>query len=117
MSRLINADELLALIKPITDEDAKWACTGADVKALLVKSITNAPTVDAEPTRHGEWKEWWPGDCALIMTGEEILYECNLCTAKFVDKSRYCPNCGAKMDGDMWDEEDFCSRGERKNDD
>lgn len=63
--------------------------------------IEEAPTV--EPIRHGEWKEWWPGDCALIMTGEEMLYECNLCTAKFDSKSRYCPYCGAKMDGEVSD--------------
>ena len=62
--------------------------------------IKTSPTVDAEPIRHGEWIEWWPGDCALIMTGEEMLYKCNLCTAKFDSKSRYCPNCGAKMDGE-----------------
>ena len=51
---------------------------------------------------HAQWDEWWPGDCALIMTGEEMLYQCSACTAKYdnVEGFRYCPHCGAKMDGD-----------------
>lgn len=49
---------------------------------------------------HGHWDEWWPGDCAQIMTGEEKLYQCSACTAKYADVEgfRYCPHCGAFMD-------------------
>ena len=61
--------------------------------------VENAPTVDAAPVVHGEWKEWWPSSCALIMTGEEMLYRCTRCDAKYADTSNFCPNCGAKMDG------------------
>ena len=59
----------------------------------------NAPAIDAAPVVRGEWKEWWPGSCALIMTGEEVLYRCTRCDAKYADTSNFCPNCGAKMDG------------------
>ena len=45
----------------------------------------------------GVWKEWWPGDCAVILTGEEVLYECSVCESKHIAKSNYCPNCGADM--------------------
>ena len=49
----------------------------------------------------GHWEEWWPG-ISLIMTGEEMLYRCSTCDAKYSDVEgyKYCPNCGAKMDGD-----------------
>lgn len=49
---------------------------------------------------HGRWEEWWPG-ISLIMTGEEMLYRCSACDAKYpdVENYKYCPNCGAKMDG------------------
>lgn len=94
------------LIKAIENIEARY---GNDNSSLIEQGevldlITEAPTVDIETIRHGEWLEWWPGDCALIMTGEEMLYECNLCTAKFEDKSRYCPYCGAKMDGERKDQ-------------
>lgn len=71
----------------------------AEVKQILADVVEAQPTVDAVPVVHGWWKEWWPGDCSLIMTGEEMLFECSVCTAKFANQSNYCPNCGAKMDG------------------
>ena len=64
------------------------------------KMIEEAPTIDAVPVVHGRWEEWWPG-MSVIMTGEEMLYRCSSCDAKYPDVEgyRYCPNCGAKMDG------------------
>lgn len=50
--------------------------------------------------RHGRWEEWWPGDCALILTEEEMLWMCSDCSAKVSNKSNFCPNCGARMDGE-----------------
>lgn len=59
-----------------------------------LSEIDSAPTVDAEPVRHGRWVQH--------KGGYSDHYECTVCgkgivlTAKF----RYCPNCGAKMGGD-----------------
>lgn len=41
-----------------------------------------------------EWVEFLPGDCALIMTGEEMLYRCSECDAKYADVEGYtdCPH-------------------------
>lgn len=66
-----------------------------------ISEIDKLPTVDATLTVHAHWDEWWPGDCALIMTGEEMLYQCSACTAKFSDVEgfQYCPHCGALMEG------------------
>lgn len=65
----------------------------------IIDRIKAAPAVDAEPVKHGRWEEWWPCIC-LIMTGEEMLYRCSVCDAKYADieGKNYCPNCGAKMD-------------------
>lgn len=65
----------------------------------LISAFTVAEPVDAVEMKHGHWKEWWPG-ISVIMTGEEMLYCCSNCTAKYADieDKRYCPNCGAKMD-------------------
>ena len=64
--------------------------------------IKAIPAADVSTVRHGRWLEWFPGDCALIMTGEEMLYRCSTCDAKYPDVEgyKYCPNCGAKMEGD-----------------
>lgn len=41
---------------------------------------------------HGQWVEWYP-PMHMIMTGEELLYRCSSCDAKYpdVDGYRYCP--------------------------
>ena len=67
----------------------------------LIDLLRAAPAVDAVEVVHGRWEEWWPG-ISLIMTGEEMLYRCSACDAKYADIEgyKYCPNCGAKMDGD-----------------
>ena len=61
---------------------------------------------------HGRWEEWWPPK-HMILTGEEMLYRCSSCTAKYADVSgyNYCPFCGAQMEHNYF----FgCSYGERK---
>ena len=54
---------------------------------------------DVAPVATARWEEWLPG-MSVILTGEEMLYMCSNCTAKYedVEGMRYCPNCGAKMD-------------------
>ena len=72
-----------------------------DFLPVIVKQAIEAvPAADVAPVRHGRWEDWWPG-IGLIMTGEEMLYRCSVCDAKYstVESYKYCPNCGAKMDG------------------
>lgn len=57
--------------------------------------IVMAPAVDAEPVRHGK--------CELCGRGKPIkaftvLPECGLQCGPSI-MARYCPNCGARMDG------------------
>ena len=73
-----------------------------DFLPVIVKQAIEAvPAADVAPVRHGRWEDWWPG-IGLIMTGEEMLYRCSVCDAKYstVESYKYCPNCGAKMDGE-----------------
>ncbi len=54
---------------------------------------------DVAPVVHGRWVEWYPPK-HMILTGEEMLYRCSSCDAKYSDVEgyRFCPHCGAKMD-------------------
>ena len=54
----------------------------------VMMRVKDFPTVDAVEVVHGEW------------IGHEGYEECNLCHHKFRFKYNYCPNCGAKMDGE-----------------
>ena len=59
------------------------------------KLIEDAPTVDAVEVVHGRWE--------YRMVDPDYRYykhECSICGFDGEDFYRYCPNCGAKMDGD-----------------
>ena len=64
----------------------------------VTNSIRNAPTIDAEPVRHGRWlynsyPTVWYGH------GEPPEWVCSECEERAYNTYDYCPNCGAKMDG------------------
>ena len=68
---------------------------GFQAALLAVMSI---PTADVAPVRHGEWVE------------EDTAITCPICTRSYdtdfeikrsvVLRFKYCPECGAKMDGE-----------------
>ena len=68
--------------------------------SIAILNIVNAPTVDAVPVKHGRWID------AIIPNGDKNLpiIVCDQCNTffplAFGDSHRYCPNCGAKMDGE-----------------
>ena len=93
--RLIDADELLK----------KSYCAYIIDNYYLKKRVVDfsdinvAPTVEAEPVRHGHW--------ISVGMGFDWHYECSQCGYvdgyAFNDRHKYCPNCGAKMDAmDDW---------------
>lgn len=62
-----------------------------DTNAVL-ESIDVQPTIEAAPVVHGRW-----------ILNVNIGYDCSRCGRNnpgFNCKSHYCPNCGAKMDGE-----------------
>lgn len=62
----------------------------ADGWNALIKIIKQAPAIDAAPVVHGQWI--WHEDVSL--------YECSACHCQFDYYHTYCPNCGAKSDGE-----------------
>lgn len=62
----------------------------------VIMQIDEAPTIEAEPVRHGRWvhaKTYYESDeCNCSLCGQ-------LLTTRIGERMNYCPNCGAKMDG------------------
>ena len=59
--------------------------------SMVFDTIDNFPTADVAPVRHGHWIE-----CNYGLT-----FECSECKYPTeYNLTDYCPNCGAKMDGD-----------------
>ena len=86
--RLIDAD---ALIREDGNDITNWdkPC------AVYISSIENAPTVDAVEVVHGRWFDY---------DNDPMWQECSACGYRiqysYSKDCNYCPNCGAKMDGD-----------------
>lgn len=82
MVRLIDADKL-----NIYDVSPAY---GTCVMGVTEEDIELAPTVDAEPVRHARLVNASPyGECSCC----GVLIDSR-------DRFRYCPYCGAKLDGD-----------------
>lgn len=57
-----------------------------------IAEITNAPTIDAAEVVHGRW---------IRRHNETKCSQCKFIYYSNRDDFNYCPNCGAKMDGDV----------------
>lgn len=95
--RLINADEIqYAKDWVVTDKIPKVG--GYNAKAIYrvtKEEIDAMPTVDAVPVKHGKWTDKDGG-----------IATCSVCGDRWGVWSvmKYCPNCGAKMDGKEGDQ-------------
>ena len=83
------------------DKTHKWKMRLIDADELCADRVSNdpvviaakcAPTIDAEPVRHGHWDDSFDG----------ITPYCSVCGMSHNCINRtpdYCPHCGAKMEG------------------
>ena len=111
MARLIDADALIGLLNNAAYDD--WnqgvSTTWANAYSEIADMISNQPTIDAVPVVHGRWivdEDPHDGDvrCSCCLTCIDALHERNwpmLTALGYTLQSyyKYCPNCGAKMDG------------------
>lgn len=73
---------------------------------VIRKHFESMPTVDAVPVVHGLWIEVDEGD-------GDYTYDCSVCGGKWwlaadtpeANGMKYCPYCGAKMDGERRESE------------
>lgn len=101
MARYIDADALKHEMEKLYEHHLEMCNYSADgAVADCIEFLDNAPTVDAAPVVHGEW-QYVP-----IEFDYHKDIRCSHCKT-FVDRvSNYCPNCGAKMDGEKEEEDE-----------
>ena len=97
--RLINADKVIAIFKNIAEHLSENENHGQAVTLFYAADVINVqPTIDAVEVVHGRWKKAnnRPKSYIRVCTvcGKEAYFCGEGCSYKF------CPNCGAKMDGD-----------------
>ena len=82
MSRYINREDLLKNLKQFAPEY---------LKPLIVSLIEKQPAADVVEVRHGKWDKNGNGR------------DCSICGFKYYANGglfNFCPNCGARMDGE-----------------
>ena len=99
--RLIDANEVKHIFVVLSEQYYGSFTGEAFAKALKV--LENATTIDAVEVVHGEWTII-EDDYSFLTT-----LRCSVCGEEYCFEEydedlpphyRYCPNCGAKMDGD-----------------
>jgi hypothetical protein len=91
--RLIDANELLSMMHRLDEKQKTDVWMTCDIEALLEMQ----PIVDAVEVVHGRWEKS-PYFYGYVRCS--ICHDCNV-DDMWIDgkKWKYCPNCGAKMDG------------------
>lgn len=90
--RLIDYDA--AIDRYYAEYEEQDICDGAEDRDFLKRCFDDAPTIDSDPVVHGRW----------IYNEKGNLYRCSVCLGypSFIPThchiSKFCPNCGAKMD-------------------
>lgn len=108
MSRYIDVDKVLELIE---EAFHKTDVNGQEQIGVLTchRIVREAPTADVVEVRHGHWyireyefftcsecgHDYWNG-CDYTVQAKERLAN--------GEHPNYCPNCGAKMDGERREE-------------
>lgn len=107
--RLIDANALYNDIKESVEAAKEWreeaqdeeseirACQAFGTFIECALRVKHAPTIEAEPVRHGRWdvKTIWYQRLGMMQS------ECSVCKFHLsgdLSNWKFCPHCGARMD-------------------
>ena len=87
---------------PYLREYWQWLSDGeyADGFRMAIDLLEKAPTIEAEPVKHGRWEKYYHSyfgqhQCVCSECKDDSYWKKYYCYGV----ESYCPNCGAKMDG------------------
>ena len=89
MAEYIEREAVLSKLR----EAVKHKGMGAAIAGVLIRYIERIPAADVAPVVHGRWIPFHSEAAG------DIQY-CSACDVGCTWKPNYCPNCGARMDGE-----------------
>lgn len=93
MPRYIDKDKLVNKLKEDCETLVKerWFDDYVQGYSSAIDDIIAEPTAEVQEVRHGKWEKRKECCCE---------YRCSVCEYELCRTTNYCPNCGAKMDGE-----------------
>lgn len=98
MTDYISREAALLSMTPIVKRASERNRNILSAVKQCVEAINWCPAADVAPLRHGRWKKSY-ADNEAFGVRPFFLY-CSECHKATVHQYTYCPNCGARMDGD-----------------
>lgn len=96
MARYINADNLINELSAVCMPIYEKGITGIlGDNSSIADIINEQPTADVQEVKHGYWQNKYRSGTTIK---EGVVSSC--CDMWNNRKSQFCPNCGARMDGD-----------------
>ena len=85
----------------IDKEKAIYMVEKAVSKADAMMALLRMDPADVVPVRHGAWERHFSRPNVYA----DLYWHCSACGGKkadsWADKFKYCPDCGARMDGEQ----------------
>lgn len=91
--KLIDADALCKHLHELKtgDKDTVYEYYDDGIDTAI-STVAVFPTIEAEPVKHGEWRDYPIADGCL---------QCSICgVLRIGGPSNFCPHCGARMDAE-----------------
>ena len=94
--KYIDTDVLKRIIEKLEYQNSnkRLSAAGNEVlKYYMPKIIDDTPLADVQEVMHGRW------ECNYDRGVFYIVYVCSNCGRESLVKEKFCPDCGARMEG------------------
>lgn len=99
MDEYISREAVVRYLKGYSEKELnKNGNFGMIISSVLNKverALSEIPASDVQPVKRGRWID--TGD----WVGEDLyIFRCSACNERSLEAGNFCPNCGARMDGE-----------------
>lgn len=91
MSKYIDADKLQETVYKRVNNPA--------IRGWLNSLINEQPTADFKEVKHGQWNTVLDESILEHYNNDVDIFACSICGIKSNRPTKFCPSCGARMDG------------------
>lgn len=92
MSRYIDAEKLREAVN-------QWDMQELYLPVHFLDLIEVIPTADVKEVKHGQWNTVLDESILEHYNNDVDIFACSICGIKSKRPTKFCPFCGARMDG------------------